>query len=143
MDQDESQKRWTVKRRSALVVEILRGDMLVAEAARKYGLTVAEIEDWRDRFLAGAENALRSRPLDDETQKARDHAPQTEGRRVGDGCGYREGGHERPPFGAANAERVKQTVPTASTRTIYRILGVARSALASTPARSINAPTRN
>ncbi|TMQ30017.1 MAG: hypothetical protein E6K65_06840 [Nitrospirae bacterium] len=30
------------------------------------GLTVAEIEDWQERFLLGAENALRSRPKDDE-----------------------------------------------------------------------------
>ncbi len=72
MDQDESQQRWTAKRRLALVVEILRGDVSVAEAARKYGVTVAEIEDWRERFLAGAENALRRRPADDETQKERE-----------------------------------------------------------------------
>ena len=30
------------------------------------GLTVAEIEDWQEGFLLGAENALRSRPKDDE-----------------------------------------------------------------------------
>ncbi len=69
MDQDDSQKRWTAKRRSALVLEILRGDLSVVEAARKHGLTVAEIEAWRERFLLGAENALRSRPLDEEAQK--------------------------------------------------------------------------
>ena len=71
-EHDESQKRWTAKRRSALVLELLRGDTSIAEAARKHGLTVAEIEDWRDRFLAGAENALRSRPLDDDAQKERE-----------------------------------------------------------------------
>ncbi len=36
------------------------------EAARKHGLTVAEVEEWRDKFLAGAENALRSKPRDEE-----------------------------------------------------------------------------
>lgn len=69
LDQDETQKRWTAKRRAALVVEILRGDLSVAEAARRHGLTVAEVEEWRERFLAGAENALRSRPLGEEAQK--------------------------------------------------------------------------
>ena len=59
-------KRWTAKRRVALVLEILRGDTTPSEAARKHGLTVGEVEDWRDRFLSGAENALRSKPLDDE-----------------------------------------------------------------------------
>ncbi len=51
MEHDETQKRWTAKRRAALVLELLRGDTSVAEAARKHGLTVAEIEDWRERFL--------------------------------------------------------------------------------------------
>ncbi len=63
---DEQLKRWTAKRRAGLVMEILRGDTSVAEAARKHGLTVAEVEEWKHRFLAGAENALRSRPLDDD-----------------------------------------------------------------------------
>ena len=66
---DDTLKRWTAKRRTALVLEILRGDTTVAEAARKYGLIVGEIEEWRDRFLAGAENALRSRPLNEDAQK--------------------------------------------------------------------------
>ena len=59
-------ERWTAKRRVALVVSILKGETSVAEAARKHALTVAEVEDWRDRFLLGAENALRSRPKDEE-----------------------------------------------------------------------------
>jgi hypothetical protein len=29
-------------------------------------LKVAEVEEWRDRFLLGAENALRARPKEDE-----------------------------------------------------------------------------
>ena len=30
---------------------------------------MAEVEDWRDRFLLGAENALRARPKDEEALK--------------------------------------------------------------------------
>ena len=71
-DQEKSPQRWTAKRRSALVVEILRGDASTQEAARQHGLTVAEIEQWKERFLAGAENALRSRPLNDEEMKDRE-----------------------------------------------------------------------
>jgi transposase-like protein len=62
-------ERWTAKRRVALVLTIVKGETSVAEAARRHGLTVAEVEDWRDRFLLGAENALRSRPKDDEALK--------------------------------------------------------------------------
>lgn len=63
-------QRWTAKRRAALVMTLLRGDTTAQEAARKHGLTVAEVESWSDKFLAGAENALRSRPRDEEGQQA-------------------------------------------------------------------------
>jgi len=62
-------ERWTAKRRAALVVSLLKGEPSVAEAARRYGLTVAEVEDWREKFLLGAENALRTRPKDEEAIK--------------------------------------------------------------------------
>jgi transposase-like protein len=62
-------ERWTAKRRVALVVSILKGETSVAEAARKHGLTVAEVENWREKFLLGAENALRARPKDDDAVK--------------------------------------------------------------------------
>ena len=62
-------ERWTAKRRVALVVSILKGETSIAEAARTHGLTVAEVEDWREKFLLGAENALRSRPRDEEAVK--------------------------------------------------------------------------
>jgi hypothetical protein len=38
----------------------------VAEAARRHALTVAEIEDWQERFFLAAEDGLRSRPKDEE-----------------------------------------------------------------------------
>lgn len=62
-------ERWTAKRRVALVVSILKGEASVAEATKMHGLTVAEVEDWREKFLLGAENALRSRPRDEEALK--------------------------------------------------------------------------
>jgi transposase-like protein len=68
-DGPESPKRWTAKRRAALVLSLVRGETSVAEAARQHGLTVAEVEEWKARFLASAENGLRSKPLDDEALK--------------------------------------------------------------------------
>lgn len=65
----ESPQRWTAKRRVALVVSILKGETSIAAAARKHGLTVAELEEWRERFLLGAENALRTRPRDEDALK--------------------------------------------------------------------------
>ena len=65
----EDIQRWTAKRRVALVLSILKGETSMAEAARKHGLKVAEIEEWQERLLLAAENALRSRPKDEEALK--------------------------------------------------------------------------
>ena len=67
-DQDDIQ-RWTTKRKASLVLSILKGETSTQEAARKHGVTVAEIEDWKERYLLGAENALRARPKDEEALK--------------------------------------------------------------------------
>jgi transposase-like protein len=64
-DRDDVQ-RWTTKRKAALVLSIIKGETSIQEAARQHGLTVAEIEDWKERFFLGAENALRAKPKDDE-----------------------------------------------------------------------------
>ena len=79
---DESPKspqRWTAKRRVALVVSILEGETSVAAAARKHGLTVVEVEEWRERLLVGSENALRTHPRDEEAlMDEQDQAAQAE-----------------------------------------------------------------
>jgi transposase-like protein len=62
----EDIQRWTAKRRAALVMSILKGETTTVEAARKHGLTVADVDHWKDTFLLAAENALRSRPKDEE-----------------------------------------------------------------------------
>jgi transposase-like protein len=64
-DKDNVQ-RWTTKRKAALVLSIIKGETSIQEAARQHGLTVAEIEDWKERFFLGAENALRAKPKDEE-----------------------------------------------------------------------------
>ena len=68
-DASEPIERWTAKRLVVLVLSMLKGETSVAEAARTHGLTVSEVEDWREKFLLGAENALRSRPRDEEAVK--------------------------------------------------------------------------
>jgi len=43
--QSEEVQRWTAKRRAALVISVLRGETTAAEAARRHGLKVAEVEE--------------------------------------------------------------------------------------------------
>ena len=45
----------------ALVVSILKWETFVAEATRQHGLTMAEVEEWREKFLLWAESAIRNR----------------------------------------------------------------------------------
>jgi transposase-like protein len=96
----EDIQRWTAKRRAALVLAILRGETSVQEAARKHDLTVAEVEHWKETFLLAAENALRSRPKDEEALK--DEQIKKLERKVGqlvmDNEILREASKLRPPF---------------------------------------------
>jgi transposase-like protein len=57
-------KRWTGKRKAALVVEILQGRTTVAEASRAFDLPPSEIEEWIEEGKKGMENALRAKPLE-------------------------------------------------------------------------------
>ena len=61
---DEEIKRWTAKRKTALVLEIIQGKTTVAEASRSYDVSPSEIEAWVDDAKKGMENALRANPLD-------------------------------------------------------------------------------
>jgi transposase-like protein len=61
---DEAMKRWTAKRKSALVLEIIQGKTTIAEASRAYDLPPSEIETWVEDGKQGLENALRANPLD-------------------------------------------------------------------------------
>ncbi len=61
---DEQIKRWTAKRKSALVLEIIQGETTVAEASRAYDLPPSEIETWVEDGKREMENALRANPQD-------------------------------------------------------------------------------
>ncbi|OMS16665.1 transposase, partial [Burkholderia pseudomallei] len=60
---NEDIKRWTARRKSALVLDIIQGKTTVAEASRAYDLSPSEIENWVDG-KRGMENALRANPQD-------------------------------------------------------------------------------
>ena len=62
MMMDDSIKRWTAKRKTALVIEIIQGKTTVAEASRSFDLTPSEVEVWVAK--RGMVNSLRANPLD-------------------------------------------------------------------------------
>lgn len=64
MMMEDEIKRWTAKRKSALVLEIIQGKSTVSEASRTYNLPASEVENWVVDGKRGMENALRANPLD-------------------------------------------------------------------------------
>lgn len=60
----EELKRWTSKRKAALVIELLKGQTTISEVSRQYDLTPSEIQSWIDDAQSGMENALRAKPKD-------------------------------------------------------------------------------
>lgn len=64
-------KRWTAKRKAALVMEIIQGKTTVAEASRSFDLPPSDIEEWVDDAKKGMENALRAKPLEVKEQYER------------------------------------------------------------------------
>ena len=45
--QSKEVQRWTAKRRAARVLSLLKGETTAADAVRRHGLKVAEVEEWR------------------------------------------------------------------------------------------------
>jgi transposase-like protein len=52
---DDPIKRWTAKRKTALVLEIIQGKATVAEASRSFDLSPSEIEGWVEDAKRGME----------------------------------------------------------------------------------------
>jgi transposase-like protein len=68
---EEDFKRWTAKRKAALVMDIIQGKTSVAEASRACDLSPSEIEEWVEEGKRAMENALRAKPLDVKEQYER------------------------------------------------------------------------
>ena len=61
---EEEIKRWTARRKAALVLDIIQGKATVSESSRRFDLPPSEIEGWVEEAKRGMENALRAKPED-------------------------------------------------------------------------------
>jgi transposase-like protein len=68
---DEDFKRWTVKRKAALVMDIIQGKTSISEASRTFDLPPSEVEERVEEGKRGLETALRAKPLDIKEQYER------------------------------------------------------------------------
>ncbi|WP_375507685.1 hypothetical protein [uncultured Caballeronia sp.] len=56
-------KRWSTGRKRGVVLRLLRGEPVDA-VSREVGVTIAELECWREQALAGMEAGLKARTSD-------------------------------------------------------------------------------
>ena len=67
IEMDEEIKRWTTRRKSALVLDIIQGKTTVRESSRQFDLPPQEIESSIDQAKSGMENALKAKPENSST----------------------------------------------------------------------------
>ena len=49
-----------------MILSTMRSETSLPEAVREHGLTLAEVEDWWEKSLTAAENALATKPRDEQ-----------------------------------------------------------------------------
>ena len=55
----EKFERWTAQRKVAIILEVLKGQISVPEASRRYGFTQGEYRKWAEEFMRGGVDALK------------------------------------------------------------------------------------
>lgn len=56
-----ARSRLSVQEKTLVVLAVLAGEMTLAEAARRHGVTPQAVGQWRDRFLEAGKASLESR----------------------------------------------------------------------------------
>jgi len=60
-------ERWTARRKADLVLEIIKGQKTLVDAAREYDLKQSEIQKWIEMFLEYGRQGLRANPRNAES----------------------------------------------------------------------------
>ena len=55
-------ERWTAARKAELVLEIIKGQKTIVDAAREHDLKQSEIQKWIDTFMEYGRQGLKSHP---------------------------------------------------------------------------------
>lgn len=52
-------QRWTARRKSELVMQLVKGERKLVDACREHDLKQSEVENWVETFLRGGERSLK------------------------------------------------------------------------------------
>lgn len=66
------QQRWTAKRKTEVILQILRQTITVIDVARQNDLTPSEVQEWIDTFLRAGEQGLKARAASIQEQVERE-----------------------------------------------------------------------
>jgi transposase-like protein len=66
-DNQPTIERWTARRKADLVLEIIKGQKTIVDAAREYDLKQSEIQKWMEAFLEYGRQGLRANPKNAES----------------------------------------------------------------------------
>lgn len=55
-------ERWTARRKADLVLEFIKGQKTIVDAAREYDLRQSDIQNWIDTFMEYGRQGLRANP---------------------------------------------------------------------------------
>ncbi len=66
-DNQPTVERWTARRKADLVLEIIKGQKTIVDAAREYDLKQSEIQKWIETFLEYGRQGLRINPKNAES----------------------------------------------------------------------------
>jgi transposase-like protein len=61
VEMEEEIQRWTARRKSALVQDIIQAKTTGSESSRQFDLPPSEIESWRGQVKLGMESTLRAK----------------------------------------------------------------------------------
>jgi transposase-like protein len=68
---NETNQRWTFKRKSEIVLQIIKGQTTIIDVCRKNDLKQSEIQVWIDDFIAGGRNNLKTNAKEEQSQQER------------------------------------------------------------------------
>ena len=66
-DNQPTIERWTARRKADLVLEIIKGQKTIVDAAREYDLKQSDIQKWMETFMEYGRQGLRANPRNAES----------------------------------------------------------------------------
>jgi len=65
-------QRWTAKRKSELVLQLIKGEKTLVEICRSQDLKQSEVQGWVDQFLKSGEHGLKANAKGEQSQHDRE-----------------------------------------------------------------------